>query len=62
MDPQVLLAGKSFPTVLAGERPLSGVNTLVRLQVSRLRETLPALSTAVWPLARVNTHVRLQAP
>ena len=62
MDPEVLLPGESFPTVLAGERPLSGVDALVRLQVTRLREALPALSTAERPLARVDANVRLQAP
>lgn len=62
MDPQVLLPGEPLPAVLAGERPLSGVDALVRLQVSRLREALPALSAAVRPLARVDAHVRLQAP
>lgn len=62
MDPQVLLPGESFPTVLAGEGPLSGVDALMRLQVSRLREALPTLRAAVRPLARVNAHVGLQAP
>lgn len=61
MDPQVLLPGKSLPTVFAGERPLTGMDALVRLQVSRLREALPALSAAVRPLTGVHSDVRLQA-
>lgn len=62
MDPQVLFPSESFPTMLAGERPLSRVHALVRLQVSRLREALSALSAAVRPLARVHAHVRVQTP
>lgn len=59
--PQVLFPGKSFPAVLAGEWPLSGVDALMRLQVAWLREPFPALGTAVRPLARVNADVCLQA-
>lgn len=62
MDPQVLLPSKSLPAVLAGERSLSSVDALVRLQVSRLREAFPALSAAIRPLTCVDAHVGLQAP
>lgn len=60
VDPQVLLPGEPLPAVRTSERPLPGVDALVRLQVSGLREALPALSAAVRSLARVNAKVRLQ--
>lgn len=54
MGDQLGFLCKTFPTLVAGEWPLTRVRSLVPPQGRLLDETFVALGTGIRPLARVN--------